>query len=73
MKSLADRVAKDDELARIEMIEIRADMKLVKRSKLTIRGYPFWHTHKAKELLSADVKSGELNLYHRQISHYDEP
>ena len=60
MKSLADCVEKDNELAKNETKEIRADMKRVKRNELTIRGYPFWHTHKAKSLLSDDVKSGEL-------------
>lgn len=56
MKSLADCVKKDNEWAMIEMKDIRADMKLVKRNELTARGYPFWHNHRAKGLLSCDVK-----------------
>jgi hypothetical protein len=59
MKSLQDRVKNDNQLAEIEMVQIENDMKLTKK-EVTVRGYPFWHKHKAKKLLAADVKSGKL-------------
>jgi hypothetical protein len=48
------------QLAEIEMVQIKIDMKLTKNKEVTVRGYPFWHKHKAKKLLAADVKSGKL-------------
>ena len=59
MRSLAKQVKRDKEWAKIEGEDIERDMKLVPRNKTTIRGYPFWNTHKANELLHEDVKSGK--------------
>lgn len=60
LKSLKDQVKNDNMWAEIEMVQIQQDMKQTKNKKVTIRGYPFWHKHKAKGLLTADVKSGKL-------------
>lgn len=62
MKSLAKQVKIDEEWAKIEVEDVERDMKLVKRHKLTVRGYPFWNTHRANKLLCEDVKSGKLLL-----------
>ena len=69
MKSLAKQVKIDEEWAKVEVEDVERDMELVKRNKLTVRGYPFWNTHRANKLLCEDVKSGKsllLNGNHDQ-------
>jgi hypothetical protein len=60
MKSLKDYDKNDNMWIEIKMVQIQQDMKQTKSKKVTIRGYPFWHKHKAKGLLTADVKSSKL-------------
>lgn len=62
MKSLMEKVEWEKEQAKMDDEDLAHDMKLKPRNKATSRGYPFWHIHKAKRLLAADVKSGK-NLH----------
>ena len=61
-KSLKEKVESDRRSAMIETEAFENDMKVYKRKKLTIGGYPFWHLHPAKALLEKDVEDGTAYL-----------
>lgn len=58
MQRLVAKAQLEKEWAKIEEKDLAQDLEVKPRSQVTTRGYPFWHTHKAKKLLAADVKSG---------------
>lgn len=60
MKSLIEKVQSEKEWAAIDDNDLSHDRKIKPRANVTGRGYPFWHTHKAKKLLAKDVKSGKF-------------
>lgn len=74
MKSLVEKVQTENDWAKIDENDLVHDRKLKPRANVTSRGYPFWHTHKAKKLLAEDVKSGKykalpsLNLLHFKLN-----
>jgi hypothetical protein len=41
--------------------EIWSELIAFPRAEMTIRGYPFWDTHDARDLLEKDVKDGKAN------------
>ena len=58
LKKMADRTTKRKQLIQIEHDAFIADMRALPPNRITSKGYPFWDTHPAFELLEEDEKSG---------------
>ncbi len=58
-KNMEKRTNKRKQQLLAEKQAYESDMKKLPRSRTTSRGYPFWHTHKASELLDEDEECGK--------------
>lgn len=63
VKDVRKSAARINEVIDEQEMEFQKDQLAWPRNAMTIRGYPFWDTHRASVLLEQDVKDGLDSLY----------